>query len=116
MGVVTLFGKVRSGRREWLFQRVANVSIVLWGAVFITLLLCMPGTDFAGLQAIFAPLWFKLYTSITLVLISANSMLAGWQIGTDYVKAATINRIFMAVCIVVSAAYAVAGLYALWLL
>ena len=116
MGVVRLFGKVRSGRTEWLFQRVANVSIVLWGAVFIALLLCMQGTEFVDLQAIFAPLWFKLYTSITLLVISVNSVLAGWQIGTDYVKAAAINRIFMAVCIVVSAAYAVAGLYALWLL
>jgi len=116
MGVVTLFGKVRSGRREWLFQRVANLSIVLWGVVFIALLLGMPGTEFADLKALFVPLWFKLYTSITLLVISLNSVLAGWQIGTDYVKAAVINRIFMAVCIAVSAAHAVVGLYALWLL
>lgn len=116
MGVVTLLGKVRSGRREWIFQRIANLSIVLWGAVFIALLLCMSGTEFADFQAVFAPLWFKLYTSITLLLISVNSILAGWQIGTDYVKPAVINRIFMTLCISASAAYAVVGLYALWAL
>ena len=113
---LTLFGKVRSGQREWIFQRVSNLSIVLWGALFVVQLFLMTQANYAEFQAIFAPLWFKIYTSITLLIICTNSVLAGWQIGTDYVQKAAFNGVFMFVCKSLSAAYAIAGLYALWVL
>ncbi|NQZ33540.1 MAG: succinate dehydrogenase, hydrophobic membrane anchor protein [Oceanospirillaceae bacterium] len=113
---LTILGKVRSGKREWLFQRLSNLSIVLWGIVFIVQVLLMADTGYAAWQGIFAPLWFKLYTSITLLIISLNSVLAGWQIGTDYVKKACVNRIFMALCIFATAVYTFVGLYVIWLL
>lgn len=116
MGVVTLFGKARSGRNEWIFQRVSNLSIVLWGGIFIAQLYLLKEADHANFLTIFTPLWFKLYTSITLLIISLNSVLAGWQIGTDYVKVPSINRIFITLCISVSAIYAVAGLFIVWYL
>lgn len=108
--------KARSGTREWVFQRIANVSILLWGALFIGLILNMDSYDYNSWQALFAPLWFKIYSSLTLILISLNSVLAGWQIGTDYVKKATINRLYMLVCILGSLAYLGLGLYILWVL
>lgn len=113
---LTLFGKVRSGQREWIFQRVSNLSIGLWGALFIVQLFLMNEANYAEFQAIFAPLWFKAYTSLTLLLIGVNSMLAGWQIGTDYVKKESVNRIFTFFCILISIDYVIAGLYILWLL
>lgn len=106
--------KARSGTREWLLQRVANLAIVLWAVVFISRLLMHDGNSFSDWQAFFAPMWFVLYSSITLVLVCFNSVLAGWQIAADYIKAAAVNRLYMLVCIVVSIAYALAGLTILW--
>ncbi len=114
MGLIAT-GKFRNGKREWIFQRISNLAIGFWGSIFIALLLLMSPDNYAQWQAIFTPLWFKIYTSITLLVICLNSVLAGWQIGTDYVKKAAFNRPFMAVCLLLTAAYAGTGMTILWL-
>lgn len=109
----------RSGTKEWVFQRVANFSICLWGVIFLTLLVCLDTSSvdavtFADWKNLFSPMWFKVYTSITLLLIGINSILAGWQIGTDYIKPVAVNKLYMLVVILGSLAYLVFGLYILW--
>lgn len=111
---MTAAEKARSGKREWIFQRVSNLAICIWGAVFIALLLQMQTTGFVDWQLLFAATWFKIYSSITLVLVCFNSVLAGWQIAADYVKVACANKIYMLVCVIVSTAYLAAGNYILW--
>jgi succinate dehydrogenase / fumarate reductase membrane anchor subunit len=113
---MTAAEKARSGTREWLLQRISNLSICLWGLVFILSVLFMDQADYASWKNLFDPLWFKLYTSLTLILVALNSVLAGWQIGTDYVKIPGINRVFMAGCIAVTVLYFCAGFYILWIL
>lgn len=111
---ITAAEKARSGTREWVYQRASNLSICLWAVVFVACVAAMESASFADWQAVFEPLWFKLYSSVTLALISVNSVLAGWQIGTDYVKIPALNKVYMLVVKVGSAAYLCAGLYILW--
>lgn len=106
---------VRSGTREWLFQRIANVAIVLYALVFIVLVLTLENVSFNAWAGLFDTLWFKIYSSLTLLIVALNSVLAGWQIGADYVKVTPINRIYMAVVIGGTLIYLVAGNWILWL-
>ena len=115
MGVMSL-GKARSGTREWIYQRLSNLAICLWGVVFISLVFTLEGTTFTDWKGVFAPIWFKVYSSVTLVMICLNSVLAGWQIGTDYIKPTVINRIYISIVILGSLAYGVFGLNILWTL
>ncbi|ETX12287.1 succinate dehydrogenase [Marinomonas ushuaiensis DSM 15871] len=112
MGVM-LSGKARSGTREWVFQRLSNVAICLWVVVFIGLILTLDTATFSDWKALFSPTWFKVYTSITLIMACLNGVLAGWQIGTDYIKPNCINRIYIAVVIAGSLSYLAFGLYTL---
>lgn len=107
-------GKTRSGVREWIFQRVSNVTICLWAVIFIALILTLDTATFADWKGLFSPMWFKVYSSITLIIVCLNAVLAGWQIGTDYIKPSCINRIYMAVVIVGSLGYTALGLSILW--
>ncbi|WP_235075928.1 succinate dehydrogenase, hydrophobic membrane anchor protein [Marinomonas profundimaris] len=107
-------GNTRSGTREWVFQRITNLAICLWGVVIIGLVLNVDTATFADWQNLFAPMWFKIYSSVTLLMVCLNSVLAGWQIGTDYIKPKGINTLYMAVVKLGSVAYAAFGLYILW--
>lgn len=113
MGVMSS-SKMRSGTREWIFQRLSNVAICLWTVVFIGLILTLETATFADWKGLFSPMWFKVYSSITLLMVCLNAVLAGWQIGTDYVKPNGINRIYMAVVIIGSLSYTLLGLSILW--
>ncbi len=114
MAVIT--GHARSGTKEWVFQRIANLSIVLYSVVLIASVLMMEEASFAAWQGVFGALWFKVYSTVTLFLVSLNSVLAGWQIGTDYVKVAAINRVYILICFVGTLAYLLVGNYILWLI
>lgn len=112
---ITAAEKARSGTKEWVFQRTSNFMICVWGAVFIAQIFALDGSDFSAWQSIFQPLWFKIFSTIVLSFIAVNSVLAGWQIGTDYVKVASLNKIYILVCFVGSAVYFSTGIYILWL-
>lgn len=63
--------------------------------------------------------WFEIYTTITLIIVMINSLLAGWQIGTDYtqkVPIAGFSTIFHSFYTIVTIAILAFGLYILWLL
>lgn len=111
---MTASEKARSGTREWLFQRSANLAICLWAVIFISRFLASDTSSYAGWQSFFSPLWFKIYTSITLLLICLNSVLAGWQIGADYVKPNLANKALASVYWLGSSIYLIAGMYILW--
>lgn len=104
----------RSGTREWVFQRVTNFLICVWALMFVVLLFVSAPLDSESWRALFEPMWFKLFSSIVLLCVGVNGTLAGWQIGTDYIKVPAINRPYMWLVKVMSLAYVAAGLYILW--
>ncbi len=113
---MTTAEKGRSGTREWVFQRSSNLMICVWGAVFVIQLLMLEQVGYAEWVAVFEPMWFKIFSTIVLTFIALNSILAGWQIGTDYVKVAGLNKLYMLVCVVGSLAYFAAGVFILWMM
>jgi len=98
----------RIGVKHWIFQRVSNALIVIFGiALAITL---ASGVSYESLQALMGNMLVKLYLAVTLVFAAGNSILAGWQIAGDYAKKFHINHSLMVgVTVVVSLAYLVIG-------
>jgi len=111
---MTAAEKARSGTKEWIFQRISNLAIVLYALVFVALVAGMDTVDYASWSALYGATWFKLYSSLTLILVCLNSILAGWQIGTDYIKPEGTNKLYSLVVKAGSAAYLVFGLVIFW--
>ncbi|MEM0910339.1 MAG: succinate dehydrogenase, hydrophobic membrane anchor protein, partial [Pseudomonadota bacterium] len=80
----------RNGIREWVFQRVSNVMIFAYGIFYITMVLSMGDVNYADWVAMHSGAVFKIVSSVVLVVTMLNSLLAGWQIGTDYTQKVSI--------------------------
>ena len=76
----------RNGVREWIFQRVSNVLIIAYAIVYLSLIAFNDNWTYESWLAMHDALWFKAYSTATLIFAILNSILAGWQIGTDYVQ------------------------------
>ena len=109
----------RNGTYEWIFQRCSTLLIIAYSIVYATLVLSMQTYDYASWTKMHNACWFEIYTTITLIIVMLNSLLAGWQIGTDYtqkVPIAGFGTIFHSFYTVVTIAILALGLYIIWLL
>ena len=97
------------GVKHWVFQRVANALIALFG--FVLAITLMSGVTYEGLQALMSNPLVKIYLVITLIFACVNSVLAAWQIAGDYAKKINIgSNVLVGICTVISVIYLVAGL------
>jgi succinate dehydrogenase hydrophobic membrane anchor protein len=109
----------KNGFHGWIFQRISTILITLYTVTYITLVLSMQTYDYTTWTSMHKATWFKAYSTITLVIVMANSLLAGWQIGTDYTQKVPIARfdvMFHSFYALVTIVLLVFGLYILWLL
>ena len=107
----------RNGVREWIFQRVSNVMIFAYAVFYLSAVFTMEGVDYESWVAFHNALSFKIYSSVTLAVVMVNSVLAGWQIGTDYtqkVPVAGFGPAFHAFYVLVSVGFLLFGLFILW--
>lgn len=107
----------RSGTREWIFQRVSNAAIILWGVVYLGLILSQTKVTYDSWIALHSATWFKLFSTLVLVLAMMNSVIAGWQIGTDYtqkVPVAGFESTYHFFYKIVTLGYLLFGLTILW--
>lgn len=107
----------RNGVYEWIFQRISNLLIITYAGVYIYLINSMQTFDYNHWVAMHSANWFIWFTSFTLVVVMANSILAGWQIGTDYTQKVPIpgfKYVFHSFYIGVSCVLLIGGIYILW--
>jgi succinate dehydrogenase hydrophobic membrane anchor protein len=109
--------KKRNGVREWVFQRASNLLIISYLLVYVILILSMDDVNYANWSALHSALWFKVYSTFTLIVAMANAILAGWQIGTDYTQKVPIRgfaTIFHCFYISITNVFLAFGLFVLW--
>jgi len=73
-----------NGVRQWIFQRFANVVLIVFALVLATSLVC--GLTYDSLTGLITQTWFKVYLLFTLTIACLNSALAGWQVVGDYAQ------------------------------
>jgi len=104
MGIMT------NGVKQWIFQRFANASFVVFGICLIYVFMADNGLSYNSLTALFTSFGFKLYLLLTLLLASLNGVLAAWQIDGDYAKKFGIPTLMITmVAIIVSIFYLIYG-------
>jgi len=77
----------------------------------------MQSYDYESWKQMHNVTWFEIYTTITLIIVMFNALLAGWQIGTDYtqkVPIAYFGVIFHSFYTVGTISILVFGLYIIW--
>lgn len=107
----------RNGIREWIFQRVSNVVIFAYGIFYIFMVMSMGDASYSEWVAMHSGALFKIVSTIALVIAMLNSLLAGWQIGTDYTQKVSIpgfGVIFHAFYTVGSIVFLLFGFKILW--
>lgn len=105
---------VINGTRQWVFQRLSNALIVVFGIVMLKVLLTNE-LSYEALSALFTGQTFQIYAAVTLVFACLNSILAGWQIEGDYAKKLSIpGHLLTIVAVVVSLCYLAFGLMLLF--
>ena len=83
------------GVKQWIFQRLSNVAIVVFG-FWLVYFLASPGAITPQtINDLFSNTASLIYLTITLVLAGLNSILAGWQIAGDYSEKFNLNQTFL---------------------
>lgn len=104
---------VMNGVQQWIFQRTANVLLVLFGLLILVTL--MNGLTYESLTGLLGATWFKFFALIVLVVGCLNSILAGWQIAGDYARKFHIpNGLLMAFIIILTAVFFIGGIFVLF--
>ena len=103
-----------NGTRQWVFQRLSNALIVVFGIVLLKVLMTNE-LSHESLSALFAGQVFQIYAAATLVFVCLNSILAGWQIEGDYSKKLGIpKKLLTTVAVLTSLCYLICGLLLLF--
>ncbi|MGB1191700.1 MAG: succinate dehydrogenase, hydrophobic membrane anchor protein [Pseudomonadales bacterium] len=100
------------GVKQWIFQRLSNVAIVLFG-FWLAYFLASPGhITFGTLNDLLNDQASVIFFTTVLILAGLNSILAGWQIAGDYAEKFNLNQCFLVgTGTVVSLAYIAVGLF-----
>jgi len=110
---VTNFG--RSGVSDWLMQRVSSVVMAVYTVFIVAYILLNPGMEYEQWQALFAQLWMRIFTLLTLLSVVVHAWIGLWSVLTDYITdrvmggKATVLRLLAQVFLAL-----VAIIYVLW--
>lgn len=102
----------RTGTGTWLLQRATAVvlALVLPGLV-IYFLAALP-VDFAGWQALFAPLWLRVLMTLTAAALALHAWVGMRDIFMDYARP-TLLRLMLHLAVILALAGSVAWLAAI---
>jgi succinate dehydrogenase / fumarate reductase membrane anchor subunit len=116
---VTSFG--RSGLYDWLIQRVGGLVMAAY-TIFLTIYLVVtPELTFEQWQSLYAQLWMRVFTLVTLLSFISHAWIGLWAVLTDYLTVrllgpkATFLRIFAQLVLgAVAVTYLVWGIQVIW--
>ncbi|WP_148715501.1 succinate dehydrogenase, hydrophobic membrane anchor protein [Chitinolyticbacter meiyuanensis] len=74
------------GLRDWLVQRVTAVIMLVYALGIVAFLLLANGASYAAWQALFACLWVKVLTTVTVVALLWHAWVGVRDIWMDYVQ------------------------------
>lgn len=116
---VTSFG--RSGLYDWMIQRVSAVVMAAYTIFLAAFILLTPELNYEIWKGLYATLWMRVFSLITLLSVAAHAWIGLWAVLTDYLTTrlmgnkATILRVLMQMVLgLVTVTYVVWGIEILW--
>lgn len=92
-----------TGTGSWLLQRATAVALALAGPVLVAYFLAALPLDFAGWQALFAPLWLRVSMLLTAAALALHAWVGMRDIFMDYVRHTGLRLALLLAVIVVLA-------------
>jgi len=102
------------GLRDWLFQRLTAVFMIIYVAVFFVLVVSGPALDFATWRMIFTPQWMKFATLLFLFSLYLHAWIGVRDIVMDYIKHAGLRLALYSVFVAALLVYAAWSVRILW--
>ena len=104
----------RDGVQDFVTLRASALIITLFSAYMCWFFIATPEITFAIWQGLFASLFMKVFTLITLVAIMFHVRIGLWGVLTDYVKAPMLRATIQYILNIMALVYVAVGLFVLW--
>lgn len=104
----------RNGIQDYVTLR-ASAAVISAFSIFMTyFFIATPTITYEVWQGLFASIYMKAFTLLTLVAILMHVRIGLWQVLTDYVKAHRLRIVLQFILNLIAFAYVAVGLFVLW--
>ena len=111
----------RSGRFDWLIQRVTAVILGIYMLYILGSIILNPEMNYEQWKALFDSAAMRMFSLITLLALCAHAWIGMWTVSTDYLtslqlgaRATFIRLLFQVACALLTAVYLLWGIQILW--
>jgi succinate dehydrogenase / fumarate reductase membrane anchor subunit len=104
----------RNGIQDYVSLRASAAIISAFSIYMVYFFIATPEVTFELWQALFASIYMKAFTLITLLAILMHVRIGLWQVLTDYVKPHNVRIVLQFVLNLMAFAYVAVGLFVLW--
>ena len=104
----------RSGLHDWVIQRVSAVVLAIYIVYLAGFVFSAESLTFITWQALFAPLWFKIFSLLAIASLSFHAWVGMWIVSTDYIKPTGIRLVVQVAIILSCLAFIIWGAQILW--
>jgi succinate dehydrogenase / fumarate reductase membrane anchor subunit len=99
IGMNSSFG--HSGAHDFKMQRLSAGFLILYLIFMMVSVYCISDFNYTNWSAIFAPLWVKIFTFLSVTAISIHAWAGLWIVSTDYLKQVTVRNLFQLIVLIV---------------
>lgn len=104
----------RNGIQDYVTLRASAAIISAFSIFMVYFFIATPVITFEVWQGLFASIYMKAFTLITLIAILMHVRIGLWQVLTDYVKPHKIRIVLQFILNLIAIAYVAVGLFVLW--
>jgi succinate dehydrogenase / fumarate reductase membrane anchor subunit len=104
----------RNGIQDYVTLRASAAVITAFTFFRVSFFIATPVITFEVWQGVFASIYMKAFTLITLLAILMHVRIGLWQVLTDYVKPHNVRMALQFVLNLMAFAYVAVGLFVLW--
>jgi succinate dehydrogenase / fumarate reductase membrane anchor subunit len=104
----------RNGVQDYVTLRASAAVISAFAIFMVYFFIATPVITFDVWQGLFASIYMKAFTLITLLAILMHVRIGLWQVLTDYVKPHKLRIVLQFVLNFIAIAYVAIGLFVLW--
>ncbi len=112
--VKTVLGVNHQGLRDWLFQRMSAVIMVIYVIGLVTFFVMHPNTNYYDWQGLFSHLWVKVATALVFLSLMMHAWVGMWTIFTDYVTCPVVRLVLHTIVFLALLSFFFAALLILW--
>jgi len=98
------------GLRDWLAQRITAVIMAVYTVILLASLFMASDFSYVGWAGLFAPMWMKVATFVTLLALFYHAWVGVRDIWMDYVKSVALRltlQVLTLIWLVACAGYAI---------